>query len=118
MAMFQAYQYKRLAHPSSDTFVGLLVRLDFERIEEILNHFLEMEDMQIFKESVDFESYPDYCKAIAYPICLDAIQERVTSGYYRRTRVSIGCKHDVMLFTSVLTALILLPPDNRLFNSI
>ncbi|KAG0066354.1 Bromodomain and WD repeat-containing protein 3 [Linnemannia elongata] len=59
---------------------------DFERIEEILNHFLGMEDMQIFKESVDFESYPDYCKAIAYPICLDAIQERITSGYYRRTR--------------------------------
>ncbi|KAF9904975.1 Bromodomain and WD repeat-containing protein 3 [Linnemannia zychae] len=59
---------------------------DCERIEEILTKFLEMEDLQIFKESVDFESYPDYCKTIAYPICLDAIQERVTSGYYRRTR--------------------------------
>ncbi|KAG0212856.1 Bromodomain and WD repeat-containing protein 3 [Mortierella sp. NVP41] len=59
---------------------------DFERIEQILEHFLGMEDLQIFKESVDFEAYPDYCKAIAYPLCLDAIQERVTSGYYRRTR--------------------------------
>ncbi|KAF9930405.1 Bromodomain and WD repeat-containing protein 3 [Linnemannia zychae] len=59
---------------------------DCERIEMILNHFLEMEELQIFKEPVDFEAYPDYCKTIAYPICLDAIQERVTNGYYRRTR--------------------------------
>ncbi|KAF9179276.1 Bromodomain and WD repeat-containing protein 3 [Haplosporangium sp. Z 767] len=56
------------------------------RIREVLEHLLQMDEFQIFKESVDFEVYPDYCKAVAYPICLDSIYERLTGGFYRRSR--------------------------------
>ncbi|KAG0252006.1 Bromodomain and WD repeat-containing protein 3, partial [Mortierella polycephala] len=56
------------------------------RIREVLEHLLQMDEFQIFKESVDFEVYPDYCKAVAYPICLDSIYERLTNGFYRRLR--------------------------------
>ncbi|KAF8937340.1 Bromodomain and WD repeat-containing protein 3 [Dissophora ornata] len=59
---------------------------EFQRIQEILGHLLHMEEFQIFKFSVDFEAYPDYCKTVAYPICLQSIQERVSSGFYRRSR--------------------------------
>ncbi|KAG0302198.1 Bromodomain and WD repeat-containing protein 3 [Dissophora globulifera] len=58
----------------------------YTRIEEIIEHLLLMEEFQVFKSSVDFEAYPDYCKTVAYPICLESIQERLTSGFYRRSR--------------------------------
>ncbi|KAF9428952.1 Bromodomain and WD repeat-containing protein 3 [Podila epigama] len=57
-----------------------------ERIDRVIRHLIEMEEFQIFKGSVDFEAYPDYCKTVAYPICLDSIQERLYNGYYRRSR--------------------------------
>ncbi|KAG0054190.1 Bromodomain and WD repeat-containing protein 3 [Gryganskiella cystojenkinii] len=59
---------------------------EYARIHEILQHFLQMDEFQIFKSQVDFEAYPDYCKAVAYPLCLDAIQDRLANGYYRRAR--------------------------------
>ncbi|KAF9919071.1 Bromodomain and WD repeat-containing protein 3 [Lobosporangium transversale] len=59
---------------------------EYQRIQEVVSHFIQMEDFQIFRSSVDFEAYPDYCKTVAYPICLEAIQERLTSGFYRRAR--------------------------------
>jgi len=57
-----------------------------------MQHFLQMDEFQIFKYPVDFEAYPDYCKAVAYPICLDSIQERLANGFYRRSRV-IGVEY-------------------------
>ncbi|KAG0222895.1 Bromodomain and WD repeat-containing protein 3 [Mortierella sp. GBA43] len=59
---------------------------EYNRINEVLQHLMQMDDFQIFKSSVDFEAYPDYCKTVAYPICLDAIYQRLTSGFYRRSR--------------------------------
>ncbi|KAG0023305.1 Bromodomain and WD repeat-containing protein 3 [Entomortierella chlamydospora] len=59
---------------------------EYERIEEIMQHLLQMDEFQIFKSSVDFEAYPDYCKTVAYPICLESIQERLSSNFYRRSR--------------------------------
>ncbi|KAI1320261.1 Bromodomain and WD repeat-containing protein 3 [Mortierella claussenii] len=59
---------------------------EFERIQKVVQHLSQMDDFQIFKSSVDFEAYPDYCKTVAYPICLDSIQERLSSGFYRRAR--------------------------------
>ncbi|KAF9361877.1 Bromodomain and WD repeat-containing protein 3 [Mortierella sp. AD094] len=59
---------------------------EYERIEEIIQHLLQMDEFQIFKSSVDFEAYPDYCKTVAYPICLESIQERLSSNFYRRSR--------------------------------
>ncbi|KAF9432080.1 Bromodomain and WD repeat-containing protein 1 [Entomortierella beljakovae] len=45
-----------------------------------------MDEFQVFKAPVDFVAYPDYCKAIAYPMCLESIQERLSNHYYRRSR--------------------------------
>ncbi|KAF9581332.1 Bromodomain and WD repeat-containing protein 1, partial [Lunasporangiospora selenospora] len=59
---------------------------EYERIHEVIQHLLQMEELQIFKSSVDFAEYPDYCKTIAYPMCLESIGERIASGYYRRSR--------------------------------
>ncbi|KAF9111683.1 Bromodomain and WD repeat-containing protein 3 [Mortierella sp. AM989] len=59
---------------------------EYERIVDIIQHLLQMDEFQIFKSSVDFEAYPDYCKTIAYPICLESIQERLSSNFYRRSR--------------------------------
>ncbi|KAF9960849.1 Bromodomain and WD repeat-containing protein 3 [Mortierella alpina] len=59
---------------------------DLDRLQEIVQHLLQMDEFQIFKSSVDFEAYPDYCKTVAYPMCLDSIHERLMSGFYRRTR--------------------------------
>jgi hypothetical protein len=53
----------------------------------VIHHLNNLDEFQIFKSSVDFEAYPDYCKLIPYPICLDSIQDRLESGFYRRARV-------------------------------
>lgn len=53
----------------------------------MIHHLNNMDEFQIFKSSVDFEAYPDYCKLVSYPICLDSIQERLEGGFYRRARV-------------------------------
>ncbi|KAG0024360.1 hypothetical protein BGZ82_010460, partial [Podila clonocystis] len=59
---------------------------ELDRINEVIHHLNNLAEFQIFKSSVDFEAYPDYCKLIPYPICLDSIQDRLESGFYRRAR--------------------------------
>ncbi|KAF9393168.1 Bromodomain and WD repeat-containing protein 3 [Podila verticillata] len=59
---------------------------ELDRINEVIHHLNNLDEFQIFKSSVDFEAYPDYCKLVSYPICLDSIQERLESGFYRRAR--------------------------------
>lgn len=74
--------------PDTYTLMFYWTVVEYARIEEILRHLLQMDEFQVFKASVDFEAYPDYCKTVAYPICLESIQERLTNNFYRRSRVS------------------------------
>ncbi|KAG0348099.1 Bromodomain and WD repeat-containing protein 3 [Podila humilis] len=59
---------------------------ELARIKEVIHHLNAMDELQIFKTSVDFEAYPDYCKLVPYPMCLDSIQERLDNKFYRRSR--------------------------------
>ncbi|KAG0202243.1 Bromodomain and WD repeat-containing protein 3 [Mortierella sp. GBA30] len=80
------WEMQREEYEEESSQQEIIPEAEYERIQEVLQHLLQMDEFQIFKSSVDFEAYPDYCKAVAYPICLDSIQERLTSGFYRRTR--------------------------------
>ncbi|KAG0364885.1 Bromodomain and WD repeat-containing protein 3 [Gamsiella multidivaricata] len=80
------WEMQREEQEDESLYREVIPEKEFERIEEIVQHLLRMEEFQIFKSSVDFEAYPDYCKAVAYPICLESIQERLASGFYRRSR--------------------------------
>lgn len=74
-------------HPPSRSFLFFFLYIELDRINEVIHHLNNLDEFQIFKSSVDFEAYPDYCKLVSYPICLDSIQERLESGFYRRARV-------------------------------
>ncbi|KAF9977388.1 Bromodomain and WD repeat-containing protein 3 [Actinomortierella ambigua] len=59
---------------------------EFERIEQVIKHLMQLDEFQAFTPEVDFAAYPSYCQAVAYPICLESITERLKSGFYRRAR--------------------------------
>ncbi|KAJ1912278.1 hypothetical protein IWQ60_009733 [Tieghemiomyces parasiticus] len=39
---------------------------------------------EVFVEHVDFAAYPSYLSAVAYPMCLDSVSQRLVNKYYRR----------------------------------
>ncbi|KAG0227890.1 Bromodomain and WD repeat-containing protein 3 [Actinomortierella wolfii] len=59
---------------------------EYARIHQVIEHLMQLDEFQAFKSEVDFVAYPSYCQAVAYPICLESIEERLTSGFYRRAR--------------------------------
>lgn len=48
---------------------------------------ISMRDAAPFLDPVDLEVAPAYYFAVAYPICLTQIRERVNSDFYRRIEV-------------------------------
>ena len=72
-------------------------RREVDRILSGLDSIMTMSMAEDFLVQVDFEVYPAYVRAVAYPICLQMIAERLRSGFYRRIEALLW---DVRLLVS------------------
>ncbi|KAJ3033337.1 hypothetical protein HDV00_006493 [Rhizophlyctis rosea] len=53
------------------------------RISAILANYIVDTRLEVFVEPVDYASYPTYLQGVAYPVCLEMMQERLKNGFYR-----------------------------------
>lgn len=54
-----------------------------ERILQGLKKITELDEAFMFREPVDVEEVPTYCKVVAFPTDLSTIRERLSNGFYR-----------------------------------
>jgi hypothetical protein len=63
-----------------------------KRAKDTLNWLSNLEDFFLYVHQVNYYDYPPYLSLIAYPICLDMIQERLDNDFYRSVDVSINIR--------------------------
>ncbi|KAI9474271.1 MAG: hypothetical protein EXX96DRAFT_529467 [Benjaminiella poitrasii] len=54
-----------------------------KRAKEILKWLSNIDDFMLYVHQVNYYDYPAYLSIIAYPICLDMVQERLDNNFYR-----------------------------------
>lgn len=54
-----------------------------KRARDVLAWLSNTDDFLLYVHQVNFYDYPPYLSLIAYPICLDMIQERLNNNFYR-----------------------------------
>ncbi|KAG0179532.1 Bromodomain and WD repeat-containing protein 3 [Apophysomyces sp. BC1021] len=64
-------------------------RPELARAKEVLRWLTSTEDFQLYIHQVNYYDYPNYLSQIAYPICLDMVNERLENGFYRRKEAII-----------------------------
>jgi WD40 repeat protein len=67
-----------------------LTAAQIKRAKDTLNWLSNLEDFFLYVHQVNYYDYPPYLSMIAYPICLDMIQERLNNNFYRSVDASIN----------------------------
>ncbi|KAF7728449.1 Bromodomain and WD repeat-containing protein 3 [Apophysomyces ossiformis] len=81
--------------PSGEDFYGRydvapsMSRQESLRAKDTLRWLMSIEDFQLYVQQVNYYDYPNYLSQIAYPICLDMVNERLENGFYRRKEAII-----------------------------
>lgn len=59
-----------------------------KRARDVLAWLSNTDDFLLYVHQVNYYDYPPYLSLIAYPICLDMIQDRLNNNFYRSVEVS------------------------------
>lgn len=60
-----------------------------KRAKDILTWLSSSDEFYLYVHQVNYYDYPPYLSLIAYPICLDMIQERLDNNFYRSVDVRL-----------------------------
>ena len=78
VSTFKAHQ----TFSEEKTFIIIYVetKTTLETIENLMN----MVELAVFVEQVDYSEYPIYLEEVAYPVYLELVRDRLKNSFYRR----------------------------------